>query len=108
MKLLKLVAAVALPLSLVATPVVAQEDEEALDVVTDQEATPDEGTGELALPEDASEEGKENSAEGLDTANEAREKRREFGEERARDARERRGPPDSGPSGDSSTGGDPR
>lgn len=43
----------------------------------------------LALPETASPEAQENARQGLDTANEARERGREFGQERAEEARSR-------------------
>jgi hypothetical protein len=42
----------------------------------------------IALPEEASEEAVENAAFGLDTANQARELGREFGERMAEDARD--------------------
>lgn len=75
----------ALSLSFAAT---AQEDDLELDVVEEGE-TEDEMVNRLELPESASDEGRESSALGLDTANEARERGREFGQERAEEARER-------------------
>lgn len=81
---------------LAASPLYAQED---TIVVIDDETTvedvantiqlPDnsEGNRVLQLPEDASEEGVENSADGLATANAAREGGREFGQQRADEAR---------------------
>lgn len=70
------------------SPVLAEEDAE-LDAVASEEAEPGDATRELSLPESASDQGRESSARGLDTANQAREKREEFGRETARDARER-------------------
>jgi hypothetical protein len=56
--------------------VLAQDDDEG---ATDEE---------LALPDEAAPEGREASERGLGTANRAREQRREFGQETAREARE--------------------
>jgi hypothetical protein len=76
-------------------PALAQDDEVTIDVVTDQDSLPDEVTSEIELPTQASEAAQGNAGPGLDTANEAREKGREFGMERAAEARERGvGPPD--------------
>lgn len=71
--------------------VLAQDNEDELDTtmdVAEEGEAPDNATEPLALPEDASEQGVESSAEGLETANEAREKGREFGEATAEEARE--------------------
>lgn len=65
----------------------AQEYDLELDVVEAGE-TEGELVNRLELPESASDVGVENSRFGLDTANEAREKGREFGQERAMEARE--------------------
>lgn len=56
--------------------------------VMDAEGTPsDASTKVLALPEQASDEARENAQRGLDTANRARENGRAFGEETAETAR---------------------
>lgn len=87
-------------LALGSSPVLAEEDAE-LDAVASEEAEPSDATRELSLPDDASEQGRESSARGLDTANQAREKREEFGRDTARDARERgRGREDAADQGD--------
>lgn len=70
---------------------VAQADEQ-VEVTID--AVPMEGTmadvteGRIELPEQASREGREGSRQGMETANEAREQRREFGRERSNEMRE--------------------
>lgn len=62
----------------------AQVDDGTMDVIEEE--------GELlSLPDSASDAGVENSAAGLETANEARAKGRDFGQERAEAARENRG-----------------
>ncbi|MEF8889012.1 MAG: hypothetical protein V5A14_03110 [Desulfohalobiaceae bacterium] len=77
---------------LAAAPAMAQDDEaEARNdemQVVDQNERPEDVDKELSLPKSASEQGKESSSYGLDTANEAREKDREFGQERAQEAGE--------------------
>ncbi|WP_404415196.1 hypothetical protein [Marinospirillum sp.] len=64
--------------------VLAQEDNDSMNVV-DETSEPD----DIELPEDAAPEAQENAQQDLDTANEAREKGREFGQERAQEARSR-------------------
>lgn len=88
MKTMKLSIAMLLTLGLIgATPVLAQGDEDTMDVM-DESATPDEVMHRIELPEDASDTAREAAAFGLDTANEARERGRDFGQERAEQARE--------------------
>ncbi len=65
-------------------------DDTALDVtmeVVEERQGPDSAVTEIALPVAASEEGVQNSAEGLATANDARARGREFGEDQAEQAR---------------------
>jgi hypothetical protein len=69
-----------------------------MDVVESGES-PEQMSQRLALPDEASDEGKANSSFGLDTANAAREGRAEFGRETAEQSRERRGRPEGVPSG---------
>jgi hypothetical protein len=57
-------------------------------IVSEEDATEESVT--LTLPEEAAEEGHNNAARGLDTANEARERRQDFGRDTATDARSRR------------------
>lgn len=69
----------------------AQEGDDLVDEtmqLVDEEGGPENAIETLALPENASPQGVESSAEGLATANEARERQREFGESRAAEARE--------------------
>lgn len=63
----------------------AGADEHAGEVV-DEDTT----SVEMSLPEEASEQGHTHSRQGLDTAQEARERGREYGQDRAAEARERR------------------
>lgn len=76
----------------VSAPVWAQDAEELEgdDTITvlDEGEDPSNLENDLALPEDAAPEGVENSAFGLETANQARELGREFGQQRAAEARE--------------------
>lgn len=72
--------------TLAAAPVVAQEDE--AEVVSDSDAQSEQAG--KALPEEASDEGRENSKEGLQRASEARENREDFGGDMSEQARERR------------------
>lgn len=51
---------------------------------------PDRAMDTIELPETAADQGVESSAKGLETANEARERGREFGRERAQEARQYR------------------
>lgn len=83
--------AILIPLSLPASPVFAQQDDEVtIDVVSDQDAMPEEVTSEIQLPEAASDQARESADDGLDAANSARENRREFGRDKASEARETR------------------
>lgn len=66
----------------------AEEIDFDLDVV-DVEDTEGDVAHRLSLPESASQQAVESAQFGLDTANEARERGREFGQERAQEARER-------------------
>ena len=69
----------------------AQETDE-LDLTMDlleEGETPEDIVEPIALPEDASPQGVESSADGLATANEARERGREFGQDTAAEARQR-------------------
>lgn len=91
MKSIKLLSTVAVAFSLLASPLWAQDEEVTIEVVDDSQSEPEEVISEIRLPESASDEARENAAHGLDTANRAREKRREFGQERASEAREQRG-----------------
>jgi hypothetical protein len=61
-----------------------------MDVVESEDAGEEAVGSKITLPESAAPEAHENAAYGLETANEAREGRREFGEDRAAGARERR------------------
>ncbi|MFP3983752.1 MAG: hypothetical protein ACLFV2_08710 [Desulfurivibrionaceae bacterium] len=68
-------------------------DDRALDVtmeVMEEGERPDSAMEDIELPEAASQQGVEGSARGLETANEAREQKREFGRERAQEARQYR------------------
>ena len=82
-------------------PEVDDDDDVEMEVVSDPEAGEEEFVEEIRLPEQASDQARESAAQGLETANEAREGGREFGQERAeearetgRDARETRGRPE--------------
>ncbi len=88
-------------LSLIALPALAEEDGNGNDLAEQQRS------GELSVPDEASEQGRESSAAGLERATEAREKREEFGRDRARDARERRPDVPARDGGDRSGGGRP-
>ncbi len=92
MKIHKLMLSVAVPLSLLATPAMPQDAEITIDVLDQEDALPEQVTSEIRLPEAASDQARESAAEGLETGSDARDKRREFGQERAREAREQRGP----------------
>lgn len=85
MKATKLLA-VLIPL-VFAAPLAADDDVTMM--VVEEGETADRVLAPIELPEAAAEEGVTNSAEGLATANEAREKGREFGEARAAEGRER-------------------
>lgn len=74
----------AMPLALHAQDEAEVEEEETMETVEQEDES-------LSLPDDASEEGKTNSAYGLETANEARDGGREFGESQAESARGSRG-----------------
>jgi hypothetical protein len=63
------------------------DDDLSMDAV-DLDETPEEVLNAIALPEDASETGVASSEFGIDTANQARELGREFGERMAEEARE--------------------
>jgi len=90
-----------LPLSIVVATVAAfsiplayaeEEDLDGLEMdVMEEDEAPDEASARIALPEDASQEGVDNSSQGIETANEAREGRREFGQDTAEQARDSRG-----------------
>lgn len=71
----------------VAAPSYAQQDDTM--VVIDDEMSVDEVTNVIELPQEAAAEASENAAQGLDTANAAREGGREFGAQQAERARER-------------------
>ncbi len=75
----------ALSVSFAAT---AEENDVELDLLDEGEIE-DDMVNRLELPESASDQGRESSRHGLDTATEARERGREFGQERAAEARER-------------------
>lgn len=106
MKSIKLLSTVTISLSLLASPLWAQDEDVTIDVVGESESEPEEVTSEIRLPDSVSDEARENAAFGLDTANSAREKKREFGEERASEAREQRGIGE-GASGSGNPGGNP-
>ena len=57
--------------------------------LVDNGVTEEEFVREIDLPEQAADQAREAARPGLDTANQARERRREFGEDRADEARER-------------------
>lgn len=82
----------ALPLSLVAAPIYADEEasdgEATIEVVGDVEAQPEGLTDAISLPEEAAAEARQNAALGLEKANRAREKGEESGQEQAEEARE--------------------
>lgn len=86
MKVAILFAGLISPLVLVA-PVNADDDVTMM--VIEEGESADSVLAPIELPEAAAEEGVTNSADGLVTAAEAREKGREFGEERAAEGRER-------------------
>lgn len=74
-------------------PAFAQEADDPVEgddtmTVIEENEEPEEIDNTLALPEDASPTGIEHSQFGIDTANQARELRREFGEQRAAEARQ--------------------
>lgn len=73
-----------MPLALHAQDEGEVEEEETMETVEEESES-------LALPDEASEEGKANSVDGLETANQARDGGREFGESRADSARDDRG-----------------
>lgn len=96
MKILKRLGLLAMPpLLLLAGPVMAQPADEAdehADVtmtVLDEGEAPEEAFSELALPDEAADEGVTNSADGLNTANAARADGRAFGEATAEEAQNR-------------------
>lgn len=70
----------------------AQDNGDDLDVTMDlieEDEAPDSAMEPIELPGTASEQGVESSADGLATANEARERGREFGQDTAEEARQR-------------------
>jgi len=72
-------------------PLLAQQGDE-LDItmtVVDEDAQPDIAVEPIVLPDSAALQAVESSAQGLATANEARERGREFGQETAKAAHER-------------------
>nr|WP_286775704.1 hypothetical protein [[Pseudomonas] sp. BICA1-14] len=69
-----------------AEPVIVEDDTM---VVVDDETEVEDVVNQIELPATASPEGVENSAFGLDTANQAREQGREFGQQQANEARNR-------------------
>jgi hypothetical protein len=69
-----------------AEPVIVEDDTM---VVVDDETAVEDVVNQIELPATASPEGVENSAFGLDTANQAREQGREFGQQQANEARNR-------------------
>lgn len=107
MNIQKLFFSMAVPLSLLASPAIAQDEEITIDVLDQEDALPEQVTSEIRLPDAASDQARESAAEGLDTANEARDKHREFGQDRAREAREQRGSDRSGGRPGSPGGGPP-
>lgn len=78
--------------SLFAWPAMAQEDDldVTLSVVEDEGEAEEQLVNDIELPADADEQAQENAAFGLDTANQARQQGREFGEERAEQGQENR------------------
>jgi hypothetical protein len=58
-------------------------------IVVDEDADPETAMEPIVLPDDASAQAVESSAQGLATANQARERGREFGQDTAEAARER-------------------
>ncbi len=82
----------------VAMPAFAEDDLDVTMEVIEEDADEARFVRQIELPAGASEQARESAADGHETANEARERGREFGQERAREARERGrdggGPPD--------------
>jgi hypothetical protein len=68
----------------------AQDAEVTIRVIPPDAEVPEVVTGEIRLPDDTSQEARDNAAFGLDTANEARERREGFGRDVATEARENR------------------
>gem|GEM_PF-6059734 len=64
------------------------DDDLVLEVIDDADAGEEDFVDEIRLPEQASDQARESAASGLETANEARERGRDFGQERAEQARE--------------------
>jgi hypothetical protein len=64
------------------------DDDLVLEVVDDPDAGEEDYVEEIRLPEQASDQARESAAGGIETANEARERGRDFGQERAEQARE--------------------
>ena len=64
------------------------DDDLVLEVVEDPDAGEEDFVDEIRLPTPVSDQARESAASGLETANEARERGREFGQERAEQARE--------------------
>lgn len=77
----------ALPLALHAQEeaTVEAEGDATMEMTGDDAATSEEAL--LSLPEEADEQGRENAADGVSTADEARDRGREFGQSRAEEAR---------------------
>lgn len=69
------------------------EDDGTMEAVEDEEMASEEGM--LALPASASEQGRLSSANGMDTANQARQRGADFGRERAEQARNDGGRPEA-------------
>jgi hypothetical protein len=77
----------AIVLGLALSPAVFADDNDATLDVVEVDGTSEDFVNTIALPEEAADEGHDNAAFGIDTANEAREYGREFGERIADDAR---------------------
>ncbi len=81
-----------LPLSFLSAPLLAEEvdaeEEATIEVVGDVNAQPEALTDAIALPQEAAVQAQESAAFGLETANRAREKGEETGQEQAEAARE--------------------
>lgn len=82
----------ALPVGALALALTTTAASQELDVtmeVVDEDATEERMVNRLELPRHASDQGRESSSFGRDTANQAREQGREFGQDQAREASER-------------------
>lgn len=83
----KLFSVVALLLAL-SGAVLADDLDVTLTILEDEDVSEEVFVNEIALPFQAVEKARENATRGIDTSNQARQQGREFGAERAREARE--------------------